>query len=117
MSDESRLVPEEVKTIAFYGDDITAALVRFGDDTRIYVPLRPICDFLGLSWVGQRERVMRDEVLAEAVRGVRVTRTPGTGGGTQEMLCLPLDLLPGWLFGVSVNRVKKPEFREKLTGV
>lgn len=31
----------------------------------------------------------------------------------REMVCLPLDVLNGWLFGVDVNRVK-PELKEKL---
>lgn len=115
MSEESALTPIETRAVDFYGDSILGALVEAeaGAEPRIYVPVRPICDALGLSWAGQRERLMRDEVLAEAARGVRVTRTPGRGGGTQEMLCLPLDLLPGFLFGVAVARVK-PELQERV---
>jgi hypothetical protein len=106
------LTPIEVRTVEFYGDEITGALVRAGDQPQVYVPIRPICDYLDLSWSGQRERTMRDEVLADALRGVRVTRTPQEGG-TQEVLCLPLDLLPGFLFGVNAARVKA-ELREKI---
>src|SRR5262245_52302041 len=109
---EQALTPIEVRTVEFYGDEIAGALVRVGDEAQVYVPVRPICDYLGLSWSGQRERIMRDEVLAEAVRGVRVTRTPQEGGA-QEMLCLPLELLPGFLFGVNAARVKA-ELREKI---
>lgn len=34
-------------------------------------------------------------------------------GKLREMLCLPLDYLNGWLFGVDARRVK-PEIRERL---
>src|SRR5204862_4295207 len=35
-------------------------------------------------------------------------------GGPQQMVCLPLDLLPGWLFGVATARVKT-ELKAKIT--
>src|SRR6266540_5380429 len=106
------LTPIEVRTVEFYGDEIIGALVRTGDEAQVYVPIRPLCDYLGLAWSGQFERIKRDEVLSEAIKGVRVTRTP-QAGGTQEMICLPLELLPGWLFGVNAARVKA-ELREKI---
>ena len=71
---ESALVPVEQKTILFYEDEITA--VRTGDG-RVFVPIRPIVERLGLSWSGQRERINRDRVLSEEVATVRVTRTEG----------------------------------------
>ena len=39
-----------------------------------------------------------------------VTVTPG---GRQEMFCLPLDYLSGWLFGMNADRVN-PEIRDRL---
>ena len=111
------LVPVEQRSVDFYEDQIIAVIVEGEDERRIYVPMRPIVDYLGLRWSGQYERIQRDPVLAEAVQGVRVTRTPSPdsrgGGGPQEMVCLPADMLHGWLFGVSVNRVRE-ELREKI---
>jgi hypothetical protein len=46
----------------------------------ILVPVRPLCANLGLSWVGQQERIQRSEILDNAILGVRVTRPPGRGG-------------------------------------
>ena len=66
----------------------------------------------GVVWSGQYERIQRDEVLSDALLGVRVTRTPEEGG-SQEMVCLPIDLIPGWLFGVQPSRVKE-DIRPKL---
>jgi len=112
------LVPIEQRQVDFYGDEIPAALVVLDDgETQIYVPIRPICKYLGLSWVGQRERISRDQILSKALKGVRMTRTPleagKRGGGTQEVLCLPIELLPGWLFGIDASRVKS-EMQPKI---
>lgn len=109
MSKEKALVPQEQQSIAFYDDEITAVLVSVGERQEVYVPLRPICDFLGLNWSGQQQRINRDPVLSE-VKGVCVIHTPG---GPQEMLCLPLDFLNGWLFGIQAARVSD-EVREQL---
>lgn len=107
------LVPLEQRDIDFYGDSITALVVAGDEQPEIFVALRPLCDYLGLSWSGQYERIKRDAVLAEALQFVRVTRTNSTGGDPTT-LCLPLEFLPGWLFGISVARVR-PELQDKIT--
>ena len=107
---ESALVPVEQKTILFYEDEITA--VRTGDG-RVFVPIRPIVERLGLSWSGQRERINRDRVLSEEVATVRVTRTEGDRQIARELSCIPLDYLSGFLFGISADRVKL-EFQEDV---
>ena len=108
MSQSRALVPADERAVDFYGDEIRVYVLE-GEP---YVPLRPICDFLGVSWSGQSERIKRDAVLSEAVRFVRVTRT-NTPGGRPELLCLPLEYLNGWLFGINAGRIKE-ELRERL---
>ena len=98
---ETALVPIAERQVAFYGDEITAVLLETGEARAIYVPLRPLCEQLGLSWSGQRERVMRDAVLSDELRSVRITRTEA---GERDLLCLPLEFLPGWLFGISTEK-------------
>jgi hypothetical protein len=93
------LVPIEQKEVLFYDDTILA--VRLPDD-RVFIPLRPIVERLGIDWASQTRRINRDPVLSEE-KGVVVTTTPG---GPQEMLCLPLDYLSGFLFGINASRVK-----------
>ena len=56
MQDQKALVPIEEQTVDFYGDHITIALVEIDGHAMRYIPLRPICEYLGLSWSGQRER-------------------------------------------------------------
>ncbi len=106
MSDESALLPVEQKSVSFYNDEIIA--IRASDGA-VYVPIRPICENLGVTLAGQRERIHRDPVLSEMVTSVSVTLTQQA----REMLCLPLNYIPGWLFGISADRVK-PELRDKI---
>ena len=99
MPDSTALLPTETRSIDFYGDEVLGALVRVDSEICVYIPLRPLCDYLRLDWSSQRKRINRDEVLRTEVRGVVIMTTPL--GGRQEMLCLPLDILPGWLFGIT----------------
>jgi hypothetical protein len=81
-------------------------------EEKIYIPIRTLCDYLGLSYTGQRDRIRRDPVLSEHIHQVRIFRTEEEGG-EQDMICLNLKFLPGWLFGISVNRIKE-ELKEKI---
>lgn len=76
---------------------------------RDYVTIKPICDALGLDWSAQYRRMQRDEALAEAIAIMAIP----SSGGNQEAVSLPLEMLNGWLFGISARRVR-PELREKL---
>lgn len=95
------------QSVEFYGDMLTAVQA---DDGTVYIPIRPICELMGVAWSPQRRRINRDPVLSEEMKGVTVTVTPG---GKQEMLCLPLDYISGFLFGINAERVK-PELRERV---
>ena len=110
MSKSNALVPIEQKTVLFYNDEITAVLVTEHNHKIIYVPIKPICERLGVTWPSQNNRIRRDPVLSKKAKGVFITNTPG---GKQEMICLPLEYLNGWMFGINANRVKD-EIRDKL---
>ncbi len=111
MNERTALVPVDQRQVDFYGDDLVAVLVEEAGHRRIYVPLRPICAYLGVTWQGQWERTKGDEVLADELRSVRVTLTER---GARTVQCLPLDMLSGWLFGVQAKRVKS-ELQAKIT--
>lgn len=98
---QTALVPVE-----FHGATLYAIIV----DGVHHVALRPICDALGIDWEAQRMRIRRHPVLGETAC---VTKAVAADGKEREVMALPLSMLNGWLFGVSVNRVK-PELREKL---
>lgn len=113
MSDNKALSPIEEQTVLFYEDEITVVVVNAeSGEQPVYVPIRPICDYLGVDWSSQRRRIANDPVLSKRARSVAVTATEA--GGRREMTCLPLDYLNGWLFGVSTNRIKDESIRERL---
>lgn len=95
----------QLSTIQFHNQ----TLITFEQNNVQYVAMRPICENIGLNWGSQYNRIQRDEVLAQ---GVVIITTP-TNSGDQQMLCLPIDYLNGWLFGIDIKRVK-PEIRELL---
>ena len=107
MSNEKALTVVQQKEVAFYDDQITA--VRTTDGT-VYVPIRPICDLMGVTFTGQRERINRDPILSEIAMRVSVTLShidpSSRSRRTQDMIALPLEYLNGWLFGINANRVK-----------
>ncbi len=94
-------------TVDFHGHALT--VITDNDGAKL-VAARPICDAIGLAWNGQYERIQRDDVLKSTIR---VMRTVAEDGKSRELVCLPLDYLNGWLFGVDASRVK-PEIREVL---
>ncbi len=94
-------------TIDFHGDQ----LVGFEDSDGAFVALKPMVENIGLAWHGQYERMKRDSILSE---GIRVIRIPFVRGGEQEAVCLPVDLVPGFLFRIDVSRIKKPDIRAKM---
>ena len=101
------VVPRRQDIIDFNGDGIPVAQTP---DGALYVPLRPIVDYLGLAFSAQRRRVLRDEVLTARLRTLLLTAADGR---QRELLCLPLDLLPGWLFGITPAQAR-PELVDKL---
>ena len=114
--DDRSLVPLQQMEVIFYGDTLTVVLVQMEEETHILVPIRPICENLGVDWSGQRQRINRDPVLSKWVRFAGITPTnpqEASKGGNPNMLCLPLDYLSGFLFGINAARVKE-ELRERL---
>lgn len=97
----------QITTVDFHGQAIIAATI----DGKPFVPMKPICDNIGIDWKGQLERIKRHPVMNTCIRMTRI-QMPGDDQN-REVVCLPLGMLNGWLFGVDVNRVK-PALRDKL---
>ena len=85
-----------VVTVAFHGDTLFAV----EDANVVGVAIKPICSDLGVAWNKQLQRIKRDPILS---KGMTITVTPSPGG-PQEMVCLDLHLVAGWLFGIDENR-------------
>lgn len=94
------------RTVPFYGDELIA--VQRPDGT-VFVHFGRVCDNLGLARAPQVRRVQRHAVLEHGL----VTLTVATEGGAQSVQCLRIDLLPLWMAGLQVSRVKE-DLRDKL---
>ena len=106
----SELAIVEQREVTFYGDELVAVKVA---DGQVYVPVRPLCELLGVSWTGQRRRINRDDVLSDVTRSVNVTFTEPNRTRQINMICLPLEYINGFLFGINAGRVK-PELKERI---
>ena len=79
----------EQREVTFYGDELTAVRLANG---RIFVPVRPLVEALGLAWSSQFQRIRRDPVLKTELFSVFVTNTESQRGG-RDVQCLPLGLV------------------------
>ena len=85
-----------ILNIDFHGD----RLLGIDLDGGALIPLRPLVLGIGLDWSAQLKRVKRDPILAEAVVMMAM-------GADPEGVCLPLDLVPGFLFRIDASRVNE----------
>ena len=84
--------------VPFHSD----TLYLIDHDGEPYVPLRPICDNLGLKWSGQHAKVM-----AEKDRwSVQMIWTVAADNKSREMLCIHLRKFFAWLTSIEPSRVK-----------
>lgn len=105
--DTTNLSAIEQKNVLFYNDELVAIKAN---DGQIYVALRQLCDALGLDRKSQANRVRRSLVLSD---GYHVGRIETASRGKQRAGLLRYDLVPFWLAGVEISRVRE-EIRPKL---
>ena len=74
------------------------------------VPIRPICEALGIAYQPQYQKIQEDEDLAPTVT---LSITVGADGKDREMVCLPVEFIFGWLFTINPKNVK-PEAKEAV---
>lgn len=68
-----------------------------------YVAVKPICENLGLDWDSQRTKIKNNHILNEGA----VIITFPSEGGPQQTVCLPIDMINGWLFTINPNKVSE----------
>lgn len=68
------------------------------------VPIKPICEALGVDAKAQRTKIQEDEILNSV--GVLSTST-GADGKKYEMYCIPFKYVFGWLFTINPANVKE----------
>ena len=97
---------KQIATVTFHGAPLTVITQA---DQKL-VAMKPIVEGIGLGWQSQYNRIQRQPVLKSVVV---MMNTTGADGKSYQMLCLPLDYLNGWLFGVDANRVRE-DIRDTL---
>jgi hypothetical protein len=102
------MLPEAGRALVteFDGDKID--VIEYGG--QFFVPMKPICEAIGLDWAAQYRLIKRDPVLASTIV---VTTIVAPDGCERPTVCLPIDYLNGWLFKLDVSRYKGP-MRSKL---
>jgi hypothetical protein len=106
----------QTECVAFHGDQV----LTVKKDDKVFVAVKPISDALGLNWVGQYKKLTERaktpivDNYNPLVRRYDSELVPvPVGHQIQEMLCIPLEKMNGWLFSIHPDRVK-PEVRAKV---
>lgn len=74
------------------------------------VPVRPVCEALGIDFPSQYSKLKAHPVYAPFIV---LSTTVATDNKEREMLCIPIEFFPGWLFSINPSNVKE-EAREPL---
>lgn len=77
-------------------------IVTVERDGEIFVPIKPICEAIGIDDRAQRDKIQSDEILGST--GVLSTSV-AADGKEREMYCLPLRYIYGWLFTINPKNV------------
>ncbi|WP_051227694.1 phage antirepressor N-terminal domain-containing protein [Oceanospirillum beijerinckii] len=96
----------QISTVDFHGQPLSV----IPKNNQLYVAMKPICENIGLQWRAQNQRIQRDEVLSSTACMMHAVAEDGKN---RQLLCLPVEYLNGWLFGVDEKRVK-PEIKQRL---
>jgi hypothetical protein len=98
---------ETVKTIARV-NDVSIVMI---DNNEQMVPIRPICQALGIDEDVQWRKIMNDEILSSVA-----TLSVATGADEKryKMSCIPFKFVFGWLFTINPKNVK-PEAQEAVS--
>jgi len=78
--------------------------IQMANDGSKMIPIKPICEALGVDFSAQRQRIERDEILYSTVGMIT---TVGADKKEREMFCLPLKFTFGWLFTIDTNRINE----------
>lgn len=87
--------------VPFYNANLT--MIEY--DGQPYIPMKPVVQGMGLDWKSQYRK------LTSNSRWGMVKMTMPSVGGVQDMICIPLRKLFGWLNTISSNKVK-PECKD-----
>ncbi|MBD5184467.1 MAG: hypothetical protein HDS97_06215 [Bacteroidales bacterium] len=79
-------------------------------DGEFFVPVKPICQAIGIDFSSQIARVKESPLIAPTMV---VITTVGADNRTREMVCIPERFVYGWLASIKPGKVS-PEARENV---
>jgi hypothetical protein len=68
------------------------------------VPIKPICQALGVDFANQKVKIEEDQILGSTVV---LSTTVAADGKQREMFCIPFKYVFGWLFTINPSNVKE----------
>jgi hypothetical protein len=72
------------------------------------IPIRPVCEALGIDTDYQNSKIKDDEILSKAHK---ISYVVASDGSRREMATISLKYFFGWLFSINANKIK-PEAKE-----
>ena len=101
-------MPTEISFVNFNSTPV--ATVINTETGQVFVPVKPICEAIGVDWGSQYTKIQQDEVLNSTIVQCIITASDGK---QRNMTCIPLDYLNGWLFKLNPSKVA-PEARDRV---
>jgi len=89
----------------------SVSIILLAENEERLVPIKPICEALGVSFQAQLEKIKSDPILSSTVM---LSLTVGADGKSREMSCIPLEFTFGWLFTINPKNVS-PEAKDAVT--
>ena len=86
------------------------AIVSLTENGNTLIPIKPICEALGIDEDAQRRKLQEDEFLNSTTV---LSTVVAADGKNREMVCLPLEFVFGWLFTINPKNVK-PEAQDAV---
>ena len=80
------------------------------DEREQLVAVKPVCEILGVAYQSQQAKLKEHPIFGSVIT---LSVTTGADGKKYEMLCIPLQFFPGWLFSINPDNVRE-EARERL---
>lgn len=84
-------------------------IVATSDEQKL-VPIKPICEALGIAWEPQRKKIQEHYLLSSTAT---LSMVVAADGKEREMFCLPIGYIFGWLLTINPANVAE-ENRDRL---
>jgi prophage antirepressor-like protein len=98
----------EIKNQFIEFNDHQIAVVA-ADGTQ-WVALKPLCEALGVNYKNQHASLLQDDEIGQLSS---IQKTTGSDGKTYDMVCLPYELIYGYLFTIRSKSTVLKEYRMK----